>query len=360
VTPALPRAEFWRGRRVLLTGHTGFKGSWTALWLGRLGAELTGFALPPAGDPSLFRQAGVASGMTSILGDLRERDAVAAAVGRARPRMLIHLAAQPIVRRGLGEPVETFATNVLGTAHLLDAARACPELECVLVVTSDKVYEDDALGRPHREIDALGGQDPYSASKAAVELVAHAFSRSYFEARGVRVGTARAGNVVGGGDYAEDRLVPDVVRAVSRGERPALRMPEATRPWQHVLDCVCGYLLFAEALSRGAPEPPASLNFGPTPGGDLNVGRLAEAMLAALGARGGFEHVPVPASIEVKELALDSTLARRTLGWCDRLAGERLVRWTAEWHRAVRTGEDARAVTLRQIDRFCAGDLDGA
>jgi CDP-glucose 4,6-dehydratase len=174
----------------------------------------------------------------------------------------------------------------------------------------------------------------------------------------VRVGSARAGNVVGGGDWAEDRLVPDLVRAVARGQRPTLRMPEATRPWQHVLDCVCGYLLFAEALSRGQRGVPAALNFGPSPS-DLNVGRLAEAMLAALGARGGFEHVPVPGSVEVKELALDSTLARRVLGWSDRIAGDRLVRWTAEWYQAVHSGADAREATLRQIDRFAGGDLDG-
>ncbi len=361
VTPAppLPLAGFWRGRRVLLTGHTGFKGSWTALWLGRLGAEITGFALPPASDPSLFRLADVARGTTSILGDLRERASVEDAVRRAEPQIILHMAAQPIVRRAIDEPVETVATNVLGTAHLLDAARSCAALQCILVVTSDKVYESDALGRPHRELDALGGTDAYSASKAAAELVTHAFAKSYFEASGVRVASARAGNVVGGGDYAQDRIVPDIVRAVTRGDRVKLRMPEATRPWQHVLDCVCGYLLYAEALSRGKREAPPSLNFGPVPGAEVDVGTLADAMLAALGARDGWEHAPVAGSLEVKELALDSTLAREKLGWRDRLQGDRLVRWTAEWYQTVRSGQDARDVTLRQIDRFTAGTSDG-
>jgi CDP-glucose 4,6-dehydratase len=343
----------------LLSGHTGFKGSWTALWLGRLGAEVTGFALPPASDPSLFGLADVARGMTSILGDLRERASVEKAMRRAEPQIILHMAAQPIVWRAIDEPVETIATNVLGTAHLLDAARSCAELQTILVVTSDKVYESDALARPHREIDALGATDPYSASKAAAELVTHAFARSYFEASGVRVGSARAGNVVGGGDYAQDRLVPDIVRAVAKGERVALRMPEATRPWQHVLDCVCGYLVYAEALARGTREVPPSLNFGPAPGGEVDVATLADAMLAALGARGGWDHAPVPGSLEVKELALDSTLAREKLGWRDRLRGERLVRWTAEWYRALCAGQSARDVTLRQIDRFTASASDG-
>jgi CDP-glucose 4,6-dehydratase len=342
---------------VLLTGHTGFKGSWTALWLSQLGAEVTGFALPPASDPSLFELAEVARGTTSILGDLRERAAVERVVRCAEPQILLHLAAQPIVHRALEEPVETLATNVLGTAHVLDAARSCTGLEAILVVTSDKVYEAEGLARPHREIDALGGGDPYSASKAAAELVTHAFARSYFEAAGVRVGSARAGNVVGGGDFAQDRIVPDIVRALAKGERVRLRMPEATRPWQHVLDCVCGYLLYAEALSRGTAPP--SLNFGPSPGAEIDVAALADAMLAALGAPGGWDHVPVPGSLEVKELALDSTLAREKLGWRDRLPGERLVRWTAEWYRALRAGEGAREATLRQIDRYGAGVLDG-
>ncbi len=359
VTPRLPLASFWRGRRVLLSGHTGFKGSWTALWLGRLGAEVTGFALPPASDPSLFQLADVARGLTSILGDLRERASVEQAVRRAKPQIILHMAAQPIVRRAIDEPVEAIATNVLGTAHLLDAARSCAALQSILVITSDKVYESDALGRPHREIDALGGSDPYSASKAAAELVTQAFAKSYFEDSGVRVGAARAGNVVGGGDYAQDRIVPDIVRAVTKGDRVRLRMPEATRPWQHVLDCVCGYLLYAEALSRETREAPPALNFGPSPGGDVGVAKLADAMLAALGSRNGWDHAPDPGSLEVKELALDSTLAREKLGWRDRLSGDRLVRWTAEWYQAVLSGQDARDVTLRQIDRFSARASDG-
>jgi CDP-glucose 4,6-dehydratase len=351
MTAPLPSPDFWRGRRVLLTGHTGFKGSWTALWLKRLGARTTGFALPPDTDPSLFHLAGVAEDLDSRIGDLRAPEAVSAAVAAADPEIVLHYAAQPLVRRAIADPVETFAVNTLGLAHLLEALRDRPALERILVVTSDKVYDNREAGVPFAEDDPLGGKDPYSASKAAAEIIARAFAATYFTPRGVALVTARGGNVIGGGDYAEDRIVPDIVRAWSKGVRPLLRMPAATRPWQHVLDCVGGYLVFVERALDGVPR---ALNFGPDPGEPVTVAELTRAMLAALGAKPEFDVDPNPGPVEMKTLAVDASRARATLGWRNRLSSAAAVRWTADWRRRVRLGENPRAVALDQIDAYGA------
>ncbi|MDB5440688.1 MAG: rfbG [Caulobacteraceae bacterium] len=341
-----PDPAFWRGKRVLLTGHTGFKGAWASLWLARMGANVHGLALAPEA-PSLYALAGVETGLTSHIVDLRDADGVAIAVEKAAPQLVLHMAAQPIVKRSIAEPVESIAINVLGTAHLLQALRGAPGLEAVLVVTSDKVYANSETGKAFTEDDRLGGKDPYSASKAACELVAYSFARTYFDASGVRLATARGGNVVGGGDFAADRLVPDIVRAARAGEKVVLRHPSATRPWQHALDCVSGYLLYLQGLAEGR-DLPASLNFGPQ-GESVSVGSLANAVLEALSANQGYEHRPDPGSIEMKALAVDSSLARQTLGWRDRLTGPALVETTAAWYRAWLAGGDLRAFTLSQI-----------
>jgi CDP-glucose 4,6-dehydratase len=270
---------------------------------------------------------------------------------RADPEIVIHMAAQPLVRRSLASPIETFATNVQGTVHLLNALQDRPSLQAVLVVTSDKVYANAGAGRPFTEDDALGGKDPYSASKAAAELVVRAFAASFFDRCGIPIATARAGNIIGGGDFAPDRLIPDAIRATCAGKRLLLRHPQATRPWQHVLDCVAGYLLFAAALVRGDPVPRA-LNFGPEPDTPVTVAALAEAMLSALGQAPAWDHVKEPWSIEMPALALASTRARETLGWRARLQGALGVAWTAEWYRAFAAGEDMRAVTLAQIAAY--------
>jgi CDP-glucose 4,6-dehydratase len=351
VNAPLPDNDFWRGRRVLLTGHTGFKGSWTALWLKTLGAKTTGFALPPDTDPSLFSLAGVGQDLDSRIGDLRAPEALSAAVAAADPEIVLHYAAQPLVRRAIADPVETIAVNTLGVARLLQALRDRPALERILVVTSDKVYDNRERGLPFAEDDPLGGKDPYSASKAAAEIVVRSFAATYFAPRGVAVVTARGGNVIGGGDYAEDRIVPDIVRAWSNGVRPLLRMPTATRPWQHVLDCVGGYLVYAE---RARDDVPRALNFGPDPGDPVTVAELTRAMLEALGARPEFDVDPNPGAVEMKSLAVDASLAGATLGWRNRLSSAAAIRWTAEWRRRVRLGESARAVSLDQIDAYAA------
>ena len=273
---------FWRGRKVLLTGHTGFKGAWCALWLTRMGAEVTGYALAPDTQPSLFEGAGIAADMDSLLGNLLYRDEVRRVVASAGPEIVLHMAAQALVRKAAREPVETVATNVLGTVHLLDALRDVPSVRVILVVTTDKVYANAETGAAFRENDALGGDEIYGASKAAAEILTHAMAHAHF-AGGATVATARSGNVVGGGDYAEDRLVPDIVRAVARGEAPLLRNPDSVRPWQHVLDCLAGYLVYVQALSSD-PRPPRALNIGPQPQAPVTVRHVAETMLAAFGA----------------------------------------------------------------------------
>jgi CDP-glucose 4,6-dehydratase len=349
LSAGFPNPDFWRGRRVLLTGHTGFKGSWAALWLARLGAETTGFALPPDASPALFDLARVGSDLRSRIGDLRDPAAVDAAVAAADPEIVLHFAAQPLVRRAIADPVETFATNVMGTVNLLQALRASPSLSRVLIVTSDKVYANHDEGRAFAENDPLGGKDPYSASKAATEILTRAFAETYFSPRGIHVVTARGGNVIGGGDAAQDRIVPDVVRAWSLGQRPMLRMPEATRPWQHALDCLGGYLLYAEQMDRPIPR---ALNFGPDPADVVSVGALTRAMLEALGAAPEFDVEPAMTSTEMRALAIDPRRATAELGWRNRLPGGLAIRWTAEWHRRARLGEDPRAITLSQIEAY--------
>jgi len=340
---------FWGGKRVLLTGHTGFKGSWAAIWLTRLGARVTGFALPPDQQPSLFTLAGVDRRIDSRFVDLRNPAAVGAAAAGRTFDLVLHMAAQPIVRASVEDPIGTFETNVMGTAHLLQALRSQPALQAVLTITSDKVYANDEVGRAFVESDCLGGKDPYSASKAAAEIVVQSFARSFYPT--VPVATARGGNVIGGGDFSRDRLVADIVRAVKAGEPVALRHPEATRPWQHVLDCLAGYFRHLEALATD-PATPRALNFGPRPGGaQVSVGELATLGVEALGGQ-PWRHEPDPASIEAQILSIDAGLARRALGFESRLGAREAVTLTMDWYRRQAAGEDALALCLEEIEGY--------
>lgn len=346
-----PDPGFWRGRRVLLTGHTGFKGAWAAIWLHRMGAEVTGLALPPEYPDSLFELAGLDRLVDSHMVDLRDQAAVEGLVGGLEPEIVLHLAAQPIVRASIEDPVGAFATNVMGAVHLLHALRAHSTLKAVLVVTSDKVYANSEGGQAFAEQAALGGKDPYSASKAAAEIVTASFAYSFFDPAGVPVATARGGNVIGGGDMSRDRLVSDILRAARAGEAVVLRHPEAVRPWQHVLDCVAGYLVYAQALAE-RPDAPRALNFGPREGGaEVTVGELATLVVEAMGAR-PWRHEPDPRSIEARMLAIDTALARRTLGFESRLDAPQAVRLTTEWARRQAEGCDARALCLEQIAAY--------
>ena len=338
--------DFWAGKRVLLTGHTGFKGGWAAIWLSRMGARVTGLALPPDQQPSLFELAGIDRRIGSRFADLRRPEQLADAMAGDTFDLVLHMAAQPIVRTSVEDPIGTFETNVMGTAHLLQALRQQRGLQAVLVVTSDKVYANHETGAAFVESDNLGGKDPYSASKAATEIIVQSFARSYFP--GVPVGTARGGNVIGGGDFSRDRLVADIVRAVGAGEAVTLRHPEATRPWQHVLDCIAGYFRHVEALATDATTPRA-LNFGPRPGGvQVSVGDLATLGVAALNGQ-PWRHEPDPASLEARALAIDAGLAKRAIGFESRLDAPQAVALTMDWYRRQAAGEDAMSLCEAQI-----------
>jgi len=346
--------SFWRGKRVLLTGHTGFKGGWAAIWLADAGAEVTGLALAPDQTPSLFELAGVASLVDSLLVDLRDRAAVEAALQGRGFDLVLHLAAQPIVRAAVEDPIGTFASNVMGTAHLLQALRAQNALRAALVVTSDKVYANAGEDRAFAETDPLGGKDPYSASKAATEIVVQSFAQSYFEPVGVRLATARGGNVIGGGDFARDRIVADVVRAARAGEAVRLRHPGATRPWQHVLDCLAGYFAHLQALATDGRTPRA-LNFGPRSGGrPVSVGELATRAVQALGGQ-PWRHEADPGSLEATSLAIDPSLAKEALGFEARLDVQAAVALTTDWYRREAAGERALALCREQIEGYEAG-----
>jgi CDP-glucose 4,6-dehydratase len=346
-----PQAGFWSGKRVLVTGHTGFKGSWAAVWLARMGARVTGLSLLPDQTPALFDLAGVDHLVESLIADLRDPVAVEQALASRTFDLVLHMAAQPIVRASIEDPVATFAANVMGSAHLLQALRAQPGLKAVLCITSDKVYANAETGRAFVETDALGGKDPYSASKAAAEIVIQSFAKSFFDRAGVPVATARGGNVIGGGDFSRDRIVADIVRAGQAQGVTVLRHPEATRPWQHVLDCVAGYLVYLERLATD-PTAPRALNFGPRPGGpEVTVGELATRAVQALGAQ-PWRHEPDPHSLEARSLGIDASQARAVLGFVSRLDAPEAVDWTMDWYRRQADGEDALALCRAQIASY--------
>jgi CDP-glucose 4,6-dehydratase len=393
--------DFWRGKRVFITGHTGFKGAWLSLWLRQLGAELTGYALPPPTEPNLFTLAGVREGMRCVEGDLLDLDALVAAMHRFQPEIVIHMAAQSLVRRSYAFPTETFAVNALGTAHVLEAARqyACQAegLRVILNITSDKCYEnhssfvesssvkfrDKGLAANHspvfREGDPLGAADPYSASKACAELIAGAYRRSFFNrnfptqgsinsnvrennisgARAVRLASCRAGNVIGGGDWAADRLLPDMIRAFARRETASIRSPEAVRPWQHVLEPLSGYLRLAEYLWRMEPgveeasDDDAAWNFGPAPEDERPVAWLADRAARLWGERAGWRaEAAVSPMLEAPLLRLDCTKARARLGWLPSLNLESALEWTIRWYRGWLDKADLRTLTLADIERY--------
>jgi CDP-glucose 4,6-dehydratase len=351
------------GRSVLVTGHTGFKGGWLTLWLASLGAEVTGFSLAPdQGPDNLFDRARVGEACRSVIGDIRDRAAVERVVEEARPSVVFHLAAQPLVRRSYADPVGTIASNVLGTAHVLEACRRSGTVEAVVCVTTDKVYENREWCWPYREADPLGGADPYSASKSAAEMVARAYMTTLAEPARWRVATARGGNVIGGGDWSEDRIVPDILRSIRAGAPLVLRNPGATRPWQHVLELCAGYLLLAERLlggwperGRAAPDFASAWNFGPEVSLEVPVSELVRLLLVAMDRSGHPIEVSPSTLHESTYLRLDSTRAVSELGWRRLLDAAETMRWTAEWYRDfLARPENARALTEAQIDAYKA------
>jgi CDP-glucose 4,6-dehydratase len=347
----LVNADSWRGRRVLVTGHTGFKGGWLSLWLHRLGAEVIGFSLPAPTEPSFFEQTRLAELVRHVEGDVRDLGAVDAVIRETQPEMVFHLAAQPLVRYSYDAPVETFATNVMGTVHLLEASRKAESVRAVVCVTSDKCYENREWLWPYRESDPMGGHDPYSSSKGAAELVISAYRRSFFQA-GARIASVRAGNVIGGGDWATDRLVPDVVRALLAGQSPQIRNPASIRPWQHVLEALSGYLMIGQRLLDGHDASACAWNFGPADDDTQPVGWVVERMIEQWPGKISWEQ---PDGIEPHEavlLKLDSSKARTELGWRPRLRLQEALRQVIEWHIAVADGQDVREISLRQLEQY--------
>jgi CDP-glucose 4,6-dehydratase len=350
---AIVDPDFWRDRRVLITGHSGFKGAWLALWLQSLGARVTGFSSGLPTHPSLHDLARVGEGMESIEGDVRDAESVAQAVAASRPEVIVHMAAQSLVRRSFVEPRDTYATNVMGTVNVLDAVRRHGDgVRAVVNVTSDKCYENREWEWGYREDEPMGGHDPYSNSKGCAELVTSAFRNSFFsDGDGPRIASARAGNVIGGGDWGEDRLVPDVMRAALAGEPARVRNPNSIRPWQHVLNPLSGYLVLAQALVD-SPERATGWNFGPVEQDARSVGWLVEriAELWPSELRWTLDDGPHPH--EARYLKLDSSRARHQLGWRPPVGLQEALASIVEWYQALRDGADMRAVTLAQIDSF--------
>lgn len=352
-----PSPEFWKGKRVLVTGHTGFKGSWLVLWLDALGATPLGLSLAPESVPALSETAGIETRFESVRCDIRDGERLTAAVSAMAPDVVLHLAAQTLVRRSYREAILTFETNVMGTAHLLEAVRATPSIKAVVIVTTDKCYENNEWVWAYREIDALGGHDPYSASKACAEILTASWRRSFLSGaakgeRKIAVATARAGNVIGGGDWAVDRLVPDCARAFSKGEPVIIRNPRATRPWQHVLEPLCGYLLLAERLSLDGDPFAEAWNFGPDANDIQPVSWVLDRLAEEWGGDARWELVAGDHPHEAGLLAVDAAKARARLGWRPRLPLKDAIAWTADWYKRAQSGEDASQLVAEQIKAY--------
>jgi CDP-glucose 4,6-dehydratase len=348
---------FWKGRRVFLTGHTGFKGSWLSLWLKALGSDVTGYALDPPTEPSLFIQAGVASDVRSVCADIRDFPRLKSALAESRPEVVIHLAAQSVVRRGYEDPIETYFSNVMGTVHLFEALRQLARPCVVVNITSDKCYENREWVWGYRESDSLGGHDPYSNSKACAELVTSAFCDSYFEADnpgnpGIAVASARAGNVIGGGDWTRDQLIPDLIRSFLDHKPCVIRSPSAIRPWQFVLEPLRGYLRLAERLAEDPSRSGSAWNFGPAEADAKPVSWIGDRLAQAWGDKASWAHDASVNPPEARFLKLDVSKAKAELGWQPVVPLVLALDWIVDWYRAFQAGEDLRRLTRVQIERY--------
>ncbi len=351
--------SFWQNRRVLVTGHTGFKGSWLSLWLHRLGAEVTGLALDPPSRPALHDLLGLHTLINDVRADIRNSEDVSEIFYRYRPETVFHLAAQSLVRPSYDNPIDTLSVNIMGSANILEASRHTDSIESVVIVTSDKCYENNEWHWPYRETDKLGGHDPYSGSKSCTEIITQTYRRSFFNDNSrdrCQIATARAGNVIGGGDWAKDRIVPDIIRALSSGRAPVIRNPGATRPWQHVLDPLHGYLMLAEKLTMSQGYDQA-WNFGPDASCSITVSELCNKFMAFWPDMERPDHSTTSGPHEANHLMLDASMARQRLGWRPVLHLDETIEWTAEWYQAWHKGYDIQNLTYKQIDTFM--DLSG-
>lgn len=346
---------FWKGKKVFLTGHTGFKGSWLCLWLHKLGAQVTGYALNPPTDPSLFELARIGRFVTSIIGDVRVRQTLTRAIVSAQPEIIIHMAAQPLVRDSYKIPVETYDVNVMGTVNLLDAVRHCKGVKAFINVTTDKCYENKEWIWGYRENEPLGGYDPYSNSKACSELVTSSFRNSYFNpndypAHGVAIASARAGNVIGGGDWAADRLIPDCIRAVLKNKKVLIRNPHAIRPWQHVLEPLSGYLVLAQRLYESGPQYVGAWNFGPDDHDAKTVEWIVKNLCMKWGGKASYEIDKGDHPHEAYYLKLDCSKAKSELGWQPHWDLDKAIESIVTWSHAYQRGRDMVKVCLKQIE----------
>ena len=350
-------ANVWQGRRVFITGHSGFKGGWLSLWLARRGAVVRGYSIDPSTDPNLYTIASIPSVVDDVHGDVRDYSALEKSMVEFAPEVVFHLAAQPIVVRSYAEPLTTYSTNVMGTVHVMEALRKTPSVRAVVGITTDKVYQNQEWIWPYRETDPLGGHDPYSASKACAEIVSAAYRSSYFpvsefEKHQVLIATVRAGNVIGGGDWAAYRLVPDLVRSFSAGKPVLIRRPSATRPWQHVLEPITGYTMLAEKLLARKTAFATSFNFGPGYDDVWPVERIASKVAQLWGEGARWERDSAPAPHEDRFLQLDASRARSELGWRLKLRTESALEWSIAWYRAWKDGKDMKAFTWKQIEEY--------
>jgi CDP-glucose 4,6-dehydratase len=351
--------KFWAGKRVFITGHTGFKGSWLSLWLQHLGAEVTGYSLEPPTRPSLFEVAEIGEEMKSLIGDVRDGETLATEMGAVAPDIVIHMAAQPLVRYSYLSPVETYSINVMGVVHLLEAVRKTPSVRAVINVTSDKCYENREWAWGYRENEPMGGYDPYSNSKGCAELVTAAYRNSFFNPgkygdHNIALASARAGNVVGGGDWAKDRLIPDILKAMEKGEKIRIRSPYAIRPWQHVLEPLSGYLSLAERLYLEGPSFSEGWNFGPSDEDARPVQWIVENLVALWGDEAAWELDDNPQPHEATYLKLDCSKARARLCWKPRWPLKHALDKIVIWHKAYHNRQDMRALTIQQIDEYSA------
>lgn len=351
-------SEFWRNKRVLMTGHTGFKGSWLSLWLQAMGADLRGIALAPPSTPSLFEVADVALGMDHHIADIRDYEKLNNLVADFKPEILIHMAAQPLVRLSYQQPIETYATNVMGTVHVLEAARHSGSVKAIVNITTDKCYENKEWAWGYREDEPMGGHDPYSNSKGCAELVSSAYRKSFLKQAGIALATVRAGNVIGGGDWALDRLVPDILRALEQQEPVLIRNPHATRPWQHVLEPLSGYLLLAERLYQHGQTDAEGWNFGPKDEDAQPVQWIVERLCEAWGGDAKWALQPGDHPHEANYLKLDISKAKQRLHWAPRWPLQTALLKITDWHKSWLAGDNMRAVCLHQISEYSQHQFD--
>lgn len=349
--------SFWKGRSVFLTGHTGFKGSWLSLWLTALGADVTGFALEPPTQPSLFEQANIAGTVRSIFADIRDFPRLKSAIAECKPDVVIHMAAQSVVRRGYEDPIETYSSNVMGTVHVMEALRQLRHPCAFVNVTSDKCYDNQEWVWGYRENEPMGGRDPYSNSKGCAELVTTAYRESFFPPvsfadHGVALGSARAGNAIGGGDWTANQLIPDLVRAFLAGESCLIRNPLSTRPWQFVLEPLRGYLMLAERLAENPSRFASGWNFGPVEGDAKPVSWIADEMARLWGRPASWRLDGAGHPHEAHSLKLDTSKSRSSLDWQPALSLSQALEWIVEWYRVFQSGSDVRSITLTQIERY--------